>query len=269
MNATASLRFGKVLLLAACLLPPGLHAQAMIEGNAVLTSRNGTIRIADQAGQIRSVEPRTGFNPNGVQWGNENNARAFLALSNGSAIGIGGSTRLRFIDYQQVSFGADKTSFSYEPSTSRLTLELETGEIALACQRLSPISDIRVGLPYGSLRIHRGIAHIRYGSTGLHLAMIEGNLTYYYPGSDAREFVAAGSIIRISDQSARRQQVAERMSMDTLSAEAVELYQAATHASRRVHFQANAETGAPPEPLMVVSPDYYEQASPRPYEFKE
>lgn len=241
----------------------------MIEANAVLTSQSGTIKIRDASGQNRRIEPRVSMNPTGLQWSTENNAQAFLAFSNGAAIGIGESTRLRFLDYEQTPFGPEKAGFSYEPSKSKLILALESGEIALVCQRLSPISELRVQLPQGSLRLHRGIAHIRYDQTGLYLAMIEGNLTYNYPGEAAREFVSAGSLIRISDQSAQRQRVAARMPIDALTAEAGQLHQAATHASRRVFFQANTGTGGPPEPLMVVSPADYEQPSPRPYEFKE
>lgn len=241
----------------------------MIEGSAVLTSQSGTIEVVDDSGRNRPVEPRISLDPVGMQWTTGNNAQAFLALSNGTAIGIGESTRLQIMDYKQGPFGPEKEGFSYEPSTSNLSLKLESGEIALICQRLSPISELRVYLPNGSLRIHRGIAHIRYDQTGLHLAMVEGNSTYYYPGEAAREFVSGGSLIRISDPSAQRQQVADRLSIDALSAEAVQLHQAATHASRRVLFQANTETGAPPEPIMVVNPQYYEQPSPRPYEFKE
>lgn len=204
-----------------------------------------------------------------MQWTTEAKAQAFLAFSNGTAVGIGESTRLHFLSYEQKPFGPEKEGFNQEPSVSNLTLELESGEIALACQRLSPISEFRVRLPKGTLRIHRGIAHIRYDQIGLHIAMIEGNLTYYYPDGATREFVSAGAHIRISDASAERQQVAERRSLDELPAEAALLHKAAQHASQRVLFQANAEDVAPPEPIMVVSPEYYEQPTPRPYEFKD
>jgi len=241
----------------------------MIKGSAVLTSQSGTIEVVDDSGRNHPIEPRVSLDPVGMQWTTGNNAHAFLAFSNGTALGIGKSTHLRIPDFMQRPFGPETEGFSYEPSTSKLTVELVSGELALVAQRVSPVSEFRVHLPYGSLRVHRGIAHIQYNETGLYLAMIEGNSTYYYPGDTAREFVSAGALIRISDQSAQRQQVADRLSIDALSAEAVRLHQAATHASRRVLFQANTETGAPPEPLMIVSPDYYEQPSPRPYEFNE
>lgn len=241
----------------------------MIEGNAVLTSQSGTPQILDESGQNRSVKPRISLLPTGLQWATGKDTQAFLALSNGAAIGIGESTRLRFLNYQQRPFASEKEGFSYEPSTSTLSLELESGELALVAQRISPISELRVSLPQGSLRVHRGIAHIRYDQTGLHIAMIEGNLTYDYPGETAREFVSGGSIIRISDRSAQRREVASRGLIDVLPADAVQLHQAATHASRRVLFQANAETATPPEPVMVVNTEYFNQPSPRPYEFKE
>lgn len=254
---------------AVLLLPFDLRAQRMIEGNAVLTSRSGSIQVVENSGQTRSVEPRAGFNPNGLQWTTANNAQAFLAFSNGATLGIDESTRFSILDYKQQPFGPAKEGFSYEPSTSKLTIELESGQLALVARQISPISEVRVLLPHGSLRIHRGIAHIHYNQMGLHVAMIEGNLTYYYPGGTAREFISGGALVRISDQSAQLQQVAARLTVEALSAEAMQLHQAAAHASRRVRFKANIETDNPPEPQLVIRQQYYQQPSPRPYEFKK
>lgn len=247
----------------------GLFAQPMIEANAVLTSQSGPVEVLDAAGNVRHVKPRSALMPEALQWSTGPDGRAYLTFSNGTAVGLGASTQLRFLEYRQQPFTPEKAGFRYEPSTSRLRFSLERGEIAVVCQRVSPVSDIRVDLPYGSLRIQRGIASIRYDQTGLHLAMIEGNLTYDYPGGEEREFVSAGSSVRISAQSAKRGEVADRRPLEELFAETAQLHKAAQNASRRVLFRANAGTGAPPEPALVVRPVAYEQPSPRPYEFRE
>lgn len=265
----AALRVAVQVVLGSLFLAEGLSARAMIEGNAVVTSWIGSVDVTDASGGKRAIQPRAPLSPSGLHWSTANDAGAFLALSNGTAVGIGASTRLQIIEFQQKTFGPEKAGFDYEPSESAVLLELKSGEIALSCQRLSPVSDFRVRLPHGSLRIHRGIVHLRYDSTGLHIAMIEGNLTYYYPDETTREFISAGTLLRISEQSAQRQQVANRGSLEALSAEAVQLHRATTHASQRVFFKANATTGQAPEPVLVVRPEYFEQASPRPYEFKD
>jgi hypothetical protein len=258
-----------LLLLTALSTPHDLPAQSAIRANAVLTSQSGTVRVSDASGQAYPVEARSSLLAGGLAWHTEEKSEAFLVFSNGTALGIGQSTRIRVLEYQQRPFSKEKAGFSYEPSTSKLSLALDRGEIVLVCERLSPVSELRLDLPQGSLRIHRGVAHIRYDQTGLHIAMIAGNLTYDYPGGTAREIISAGSRIRISDQSAQRREIAEQGPLAELPADASAFYQATQHASRRVFFQANAGTAAPPRPLIVTDADFYEQPSPRPYEFKE
>ncbi len=262
-------RFAVRLLTAGVFLPVGLSAQAIIEGNALVTSWNGSVEVIDASGEKRAIQPRLPFSPSGLHWNSAKDAGAFIAFSNGTALGIGANTRLQIIDFQQKPFGPEKAGFDYEPSESKLMLELKSGEIALSCQRLSPISDLRVRLPYGSLRVHRGTVLLRNDSTGLHIAVIEGNLTYDYPDESTREFVSAGTLLRISEQSARRREIADRGSLDALSAEAVQLHRATTHASRRVLFKANAASGQAPEPVLVLRPEYFKQTSPRPYEYND
>ncbi|TVP76788.1 MAG: hypothetical protein EA353_11575 [Puniceicoccaceae bacterium] len=263
------------MVLVACLtglitaLAPGpLQAEVQIDGNAVMTSRSGPVDFRDAAGTERSVQPRKAFLPAELEWITPKGSQAFFTFSNGTALGIGDATRLRCLEYRQRPFPSEMEGFEYEPSTSVLTLELESGRIALAAPQLSAVSQLVVRVPHGTLRLHRGIAVIQYDEDGLHLRVIEGNLSYHYPDNQGREFVSGGQYIRISDQSARRQQVAERRSLEDLPSGIERLHLATQHARTRVLFKANAAGTEPPQAFMVVSSDYYQQASPRPYEFK-
>ena len=128
---------------------------------------------------------------------------------------------------------------------------------------------LRVQLPKGELRLHKGTCLISLEAAGLHITAYEGNLTYYYPDSESREFVSAPNGIRISDQSSERQQIAGASTVESLEVEQVRFCQAAQHASKRVTFQANDSTKLAPEPVLIVRPQYFQQSYFRPYQFVE
>ena len=172
-------------------------------------------------------------------------------------------------DYTQRPFDKEDQARDLEPSVSNLKLRMIEGQIAIASNQLSPLSELRIQLPKGELRLHKGCCLIRLNTTGLHITAYEGNLIYYYPNSQSREFVSAPKGIRISEQSMERLQVAENTSVETLEAEQAHFCQAAQHASKRVTFQANESSELPPEPVLIARPEYFQQPELRPYLFKK
>jgi hypothetical protein len=261
-------RFLSVALLTAG-LGSAIQAQGLIAGNGLLTSRKGSVKIMDASQEKIYVKPREAFLPSGSSWSTDKKASAFLSLSNGVAIGIDASTQMSFAEYLQRPFDAKSQGFEYEPSESKLNLQLDSGKIAIASNRLSPFSEFRIKLPLGSLRLHKGTCVISHDDLGLHIWAIDGNLNYQYPDNESREFVTSGVYIRISDISAKRQQVAERKDKAEIDSETLKLVKATNHSSRRVFYKANETTGSAPKPVMVVRPDYFEQPTIRPYQFKD
>lgn len=244
-------------------------AQEMIPSNGILTSRKGSITIKDDSGKKLSLKPRVSLLPAGTSWSSGKKSTAFLSLSNGVAIGIDASTQVSIVDYQQKPYEAKKEGFEYEPSASKLQLQFDSGQIAIASNRLSPLSEFRVQLPIGSLRIHKGTSIVSYDDMGLQLLAVDGNLTYYYPDGESRVFVTQGNRVRISEASAQRQQLVEREEKAVIDPDTQSFAKAAQHSSRRVLYQANKSTGQPPVPVMVVRPDYFKQPNIRPYQFQD
>ncbi|HBR94562.1 MAG TPA: hypothetical protein DEA90_10400 [Opitutae bacterium] len=247
-----------------------LHAAPMLDGSAFVTSRSGSIAATDAAGQTVDISAHEVLQPAGLQLSTAAQGQLFLTFSNSVAIALTSNTSVQCLEYEQQAFeNKDRTS-GLEPSVSKLRLKLTEGELAIASNQLSPLSELRIQLPTGEIRLHKGTCLIRLDAiTGLHIAAYEGNLTYYYPGAEAREFISAPKMVRISQQSLQRQQIAEAASVDSLSAGSVQFCKAAQHASQRVSFQANASTGAPPVPIRIVSPDYFKQPDLRPYRFED
>lgn len=252
-----------------CLFTAQLHAEEMTDGSAIVTSRGGSVRAIDADGRKVSADAHTVLRPSGLQWSAQRNSQIYLTFSNGAALALDSGTTVECLEFTQRPFGQDDIELGREPSVSKLRLRLESGRIALASNQLSPLSQLRIILPVGEVRLHKGSCLIEYSLTGVHLTAFEGNLTYYYPESDAREYLAAPRSVRISEQSALRQQIAEASTAESLEPQAALLARAAEHASQRVFFQPNAGTDQPAEPVLIVRPEYFDQPAIRPYQFKD
>ncbi|WPJ95265.1 hypothetical protein SH580_17730 [Coraliomargarita algicola] len=248
---------------------PALPAQTMIEGSAIITSRSGLVQASNASGQAVATKPHKVLQPEGLRISTQQDGQLFLTFSNAVAIALNEETALQCLEYSQQSFKNEDLSPGFEPSTSKLRLQLSQGQLAIASNRLSPLSELRIHLPKGEVRLHKGTCLIQLDTTGLHITAYEGNLTYYYPQQQAREFISAPKSVRISEQSIERQQIAEATTVESLDAAETQLCQAAQHASKRVVFQANARADAPPVPVLIVSPDYFKQADLRPYQFND
>ena len=256
------------LLFALFIFSP-LQAQKMIEGSAIVTSRSGSVSAIEASGEEVSIASREILHPVGLTLSTTEDARIFITFSNGIAVALNESSLVQCVDFTQRLFDKEDQALGLEPSVSNLKLRLIDGQIAVASNRLSPLSYLRILLPKGELRLHKGTCLISLDALGLHITAYDGNLTYYYPDSESREFVSAPKGIRISDQSSDRLQVAEASIVESLEIEQVRFCQAAQHASKRVTFQANDSTKLPPEPVLIVRPQYFQQPDLRPYQFEE
>jgi hypothetical protein len=258
-----------LLILATLFIFSPLKAQKMIKGSAIITSRSGSAHAKDASGERVSTASHEILLPSGLTLSTTKDAYIFLTFSNGVALAMNEESVVQCTDYTQRPFDKEDQARDLEPSVSNLKLRMIKGQIAIASNQLSPLSELRIQLPKGELRLHKGCCLIRLNTTGLHITAYEGNLIYYYPDSQSREFVSAPKGIRISEQSMERLQVAENTSVETLEVEQAHFCQAAQHASKRVTFQANESTKLPPEPVLIARPEYFQQPEFRPYSFKK
>ncbi|MDQ8194579.1 hypothetical protein QEH59_09090 [Coraliomargarita sp. SDUM461004] len=260
-------RFGLLCWISPYLLS-SLWAQDMLDGSALITSRSGQVTVTSSAGQRISAKARDTLAPTGIQISTQANAHFILTLSNGVALALDAQTTLKCLHYTQRPFDKAAQDLGPEPSISKLNLQLLEGQLAVASNRLSPLSELRLQLPEGELQLHKGTCLIKINTTGLTITSIEGNLTYYYPNSQEREFIAAPSSVRISTQSMARQQIAESTTIESLDTHDLKLSQAAQHASKRVTFLPNDTINTAPEPMLIVPSEYFTQPDFRPYQFK-
>lgn len=256
------------LLMTLLLCPIALQAAQLVPSNAMITSRTGSVSMAaDTQGKGTTPGIREIILPTGSKWNTAEDATVFIAFSNGVGLGIDAASEVHCVEYSQRPFRENEEGFEYEPSVSKLHIKLNSGQIAISGNQLSPLSDVKVILPVGSIKVHKGSHLIRYDSLGLFVATSKGNLSYEYPDGRSREFVTSGKTVFITERTATNKQIAKTGSINELKSETVILMQATDHASRRVIFKANDDSGNPPQPVMIVRPEYFQQASLRPYQF--
>jgi len=237
------------IVLSAGLCPA--QAQAMTDGIAVVTSEQGAIQITDENGHSFSPNLHQTLLLNGSRIQTGEGAHLFMALSNGVGVGIKGNSEVVFESYQQRPFSAKQQSIRHEPSKSELSLQITQGTIALAGNRLSPISEQRNDL-----------------ETVVTACDKESTFTYYSPNKTTREFFVGPERLRLNEANGQIVLKTESMTPATLPEECQQLAAATQQASQRVFFKATAP-GETPQPVLIVSPDYFEQPAARPYQFNE
>jgi hypothetical protein len=256
------------IVLSAGLCPA--QAQAMTDGIAVVTSEQGAIQITDENGHNFSPNLHQTLLLNGSRIQTGEGAHLFMALSNGVGVGIKGNSEVVFESYQQRPFSAKQQSIRHEPSKSELSLQITQGTIALAGNRLSPISELLVDLPSGTIRIHSANCVVQRNDleTVVTACDKESTFTYYSPNKTTREFFVGPERLRLNEANGQVVLKTESMTPATLPEECQQLAAATQQASQRVFFKATAP-GETPQPVLIVSPDYFEQPAARPYQFNE
>lgn len=244
------------------------HAEEMVGGIAIATSTQGHIQIEDANGQSVRLRFHDTLELNASTIKTGKGAHAFFALSNGMGIGIEQNSEVVFETFTQKPFTREREQLSYEASVSILSIRLITGSLAVVSNKLSPLSQARIYLPSGELRIHSATCIVQHDQLGDHITACEGNITYYYPDGERREFIVEPQSIRISPQSAKLGKVTEKMTLSSLP-DAIDRFAKATqHASKRAYFKAG-HNGHLPRPVLIAPPAYFDQPVDRPYEFNE
>lgn len=245
-----------------------LHAYEMQNGLAIVTSRKGKVELSENGKTPANASLHQVMELSSLKIVTDPNERIFLALSNGTALGIDENTELVIESFKQRPFPRAKESYDYEASNSELVLSLERGCLAVSANYLSPLSKINLRLPKGEVRLHSSSCHVKYDRNGVSLSVAEGNATYHYPDHEKREFILKGEFVRISDQSALRSERTELSDINTsLDAWSKKMLEATNHASRRVVFKVSDGSVAIPEPVLVAKPDALSQPSQRPYQY--
>jgi hypothetical protein len=246
------------------------QAAEMRDGIAVITSQKGAIQITDANGRSFSPDLHETVRLSRSTIETAEGAHLFMALSNGVGVGIYESSEVLVESYQQRPFSAKQQSIRHEPSKSELSLRITQGAIALAGNRLSPISQLRVKLPNGAIRVHSASCVVQCNDleTMVTACHKESTFTYYSSTETTQEFVVGPERLRLNEVNGQTVLKTESITTASQDEACQQLAAASELASQRVFFKATAE-GEAPHPVLIVSPDYFEQPAARPYQFNE
>ncbi|MGB0289770.1 MAG: hypothetical protein ACPGH0_01015 [Opitutales bacterium] len=260
------LRYTRYLLLA--LAATGvLCAQDMQPGFGFVTSIRGSVEVRNPEGKKLTLGLHESHSFDGLTLKTKKDGTLFLVLSNGVAIALAENTHIEIQTFRQIPFGPKSHSLKYEPTISDLQIHLIKGTMGLSCDHISPLSNLKIAMNSGYLRVHSTTSVLSINPLGMNISAYEGTLTFYYPDGKEREFIAHPQSVRISEQSAARGIVSESSTVDEKKVIARRLADAVSYARKRVIYRG-VHGQAEPQALLLVSDDYLEQEPARPYSFK-
>lgn len=245
-----------------------LSAEEFDAGIALVTTADGIVELSEPNDTAEALKLHRVLELSGRKISTGKSSTCGLVLSNGAALLFGPNSSARFSTFSQRPFDSAEQSREYEPSISKIAFVIESGSVALEASHLSPLSEILITFPYGSVRTSSAHGAVIYNGEDLRIIAQEGNFVFNYPKGNAREFIAAGQIIEFSPQSAIRAEPEVRKSIETITPQTRRRIAAARYASKRVIFQVKGEGRGIPEAKLVASENWMEQPSPRPYVYK-
>lgn len=265
----------RILLLGCVLFGSGLQlaGQArqhdLADGIALVTSHTAGVTLTSPGTGSRTAELHAVETLSGLEVICGSGDSIFFALSNGISLGVYENSRVRFVRYQQRPFPADKESLEYEPTLSKLHVEVSEGSLFFFAPHLSPLSEMMIQLPQGKVRFHRASGRVHYDESGALISITSGIVTYHYPNAAEPTFINAPNRVRISAESALLGRIAESNTIESDPASEVtrHLVDAARHASERVVFRVTSAGASIPQPVLVAKPANLQQLSPRPYRY--
>ena len=261
--------FATLAIVFSCLSVQALSAQTSANpGVAIVTSAKGKPSLQTDSGRSDTLKLHSTHSLKGQTFVTGKKSHAFLACSNGLGIGIDSESDIYFESFTQVPFDEMRAALEFEPSISELHGELRNGAIALASKGLSPRSQTIIQTSVGSIRVHSASCIIEHSVTGTTILVYEGNVAFYYTSGVDREYVSKGTGIRISEQSAAFNKVAEEIDIESIDGTKQLFAKAAQNAPTRVHFKAPL-AGQSATPILIAPTSYFEQDSVRPYQFSD
>ncbi len=263
-------------LLLNCALISAAHSLAgaslqngLPDGIALVTSRQGSVTLSAPDGRIREPELHAVEVLSGVKVTSGSAGSIFFSLSNGVGLGLHGEAQLRFESYQQDPVPAGRESIDYEPTRSRLVVQLLQGTLLFSAEHISPLSEVVIKLPHGQIQIHRASGKVLLNDSDAQISILSGIVAYDYPNTEVQTFINGPNQVRISAQSAREGRFAEsqQIGTDPSSEDVRQLVRAARHARERVIFKVSATDPSRLQPVLVAKPAALQKPTPRPYRY--
>jgi hypothetical protein len=234
---------------------------------AAVTSYQGKILHYDSDGNHSAIHLRSILPIDQTFFATKKKGTLFLSLSNGIGLGLGELTRIWIDRYEQSTINPPHESLNFEGSVSNLSVRIETGTLAVAFNHLNPQSLAEFKLPLGRVRVHSGqvLLDVQPDSS-CRISVYQGTATFYYAGTEKREFISAGTSFSLSSESTKQSAIDSVAPLGQLPEDRPHLLAAAEYARLRVLYRHNPD-GVQPLHEWVLPNGLFDQPSARPYQF--
>lgn len=168
-----------------------LHADWQ-PGYASVDSFSGNVRMDGQTGNLVKHQA---FAPDGVSLTTGRNSFLSLVFSNGMSIHMGASSELRVLEFAQQPWQAGENNPDFEPSRSRIKIQLVQGDFAITQRQAFPTSEIVFVVPQGTIETLSPAIYINLQATESALFVLEGRALFHPRSHARRDFVQSGQIL--------------------------------------------------------------------------
>lgn len=270
VNALRILIF-RCIFLGAALQVTGQGIDGELEdGLAIVTTCKGAVIFKPSRGKSKKAEHHAVETLTGVEVSSGDNDYIFLSLSNGTGLGIYKNSKVNFESYLQQPFAPAKESLEYEATRSRLVVRLDQGSISFSADKISPLSEFIIKLPYGHVKVQGASGRVSNDRSGAIVSITSGIVSYHQPGtSKNEEFINSPNVVRVSDQGAPLKGIGKLTPSESDRTRHLtrRLVDATHRARKRVVFRPQSEEASIPRPVLVARPEDLLKPSPRPHTY--
>ena len=158
-----------------------LSAQTMQTGFGFVSSIRGTVGAFNKNDEPHKLALHENHPLDGIKIQTDHKGTLTLVLSNGVAIALYENSQIEFKTFKQIPFAPNTSSSEYEPTISELHIHLIQGTMGLSCDHISPLSNLKIQMQDGHLRVHSTTSVLTVNPLGMKVSAFKGTLTFYYP----------------------------------------------------------------------------------------
>lgn len=190
-----SIRHSFLHLALISLLTTSLLRAEWTPGYAAIDSFSGNVNINGNSGV---PVKHHAFQPDGVTLSTNRDGFLAVVFSNGMSIYMGPSSQLKVIEFAQQPWHPEESNPDFEPSRSKINIQLIEGEFAITQRQAFPTSEILFTVPQGTIETISPALFVQLGPTEASLFVLDGRAIFSPTSQNRRDFVQFGQRLNLN-----------------------------------------------------------------------
>lgn len=138
------------------------------------------------------------FQPDGITLASGRDGFLSLVFSNGMSIHMGASSEMKILEFAQQSWHPGESNPDFEPSRSRIKIQLIQGDFAITQRQAFPTSELVFTVPQGTVETLSPAIYVQLQPTEAALFVLEGRALFHPSSQSRRDFVQSGQVLNLN-----------------------------------------------------------------------